>query len=344
MRAAVLREYGEPLEFEERPMPEPTAPGQVVVRIGAAGVCATDLHSIDGLMEPAGVALPRVLGHENAGWVHAVAADVSGVRPGDPVIVYPAISCGLCLPCRRGMDMHCERHEFVGLSLDGGFAEYLLVPERSLIVLPPGLDPRAVAPHADAGVTAYHAVKRLAHLSLPGTTAVVIGVGGVGHIALQLIRELGSGAVIAVDTHEDRRRLARELGADEVLGGDGSVVSSVRELTNGRGADLVFDFAGTDQTHADALNMLAHTGTFSIVGYQGVVSTPSAPLAVGEQTIAGNLVGSWPDLWELLQLHAAGRLTLRTTTSPMSDVNEVLARLRAGEITGRAVLELPDPR
>jgi NAD+-dependent secondary alcohol dehydrogenase Adh1 len=344
MRAAVLREYGRPLEFEERPIPEPTAPDQVVVKIGAAGVCATDLHSIDGLMEPAGVSLPRVLGHENAGWVHAVADHVSTVRRGDSVIVYPAISCGLCLPCRRGTDMHCERREFVGLSLDGGFAEYVLVTERSLIKLPPGLDPSAVAPHADAGVTAYHAVKRLASLSLPGTTAVVIGIGGVGHIALQLIRELGSGVVIAVDTHEDRRRLARELGADEVLGGDGSVVSSVRELTNGRGADLVFDFAGTDQTHADALNMLAHGGTFSIVGYQGLVSTPSAPLAIGEQTIAGNLVGSWPDLWELLQLHATGRLTLRTTTSPMGDINEVLARLRAGETTGRAVLVLPDPR
>ena len=138
---------------------------------------------------------------------------------GDAVLVYPPYSCGLCVACRRGNDMHCERHEFTGLSVDGGFADYVLVSERSLLRLPAGVEPAAVAPHADAGLTAYHAVRRLAHLAVPGTTAVVIGVGGVGHIALQLVRELGSSAVIAVDTDERRRRLAAELGADDVVEG-----------------------------------------------------------------------------------------------------------------------------
>ena len=152
-----------------------------------------------------------------------------------------------------------HRHEFTGLSVDGGFAEYVVVRERSVIKLPPGLEPADVAPHADAGLTAYHAVRRLSHLMPPGSTAVVIGIGGVGHIALQLARELGSARVIAVDTQEDRLALARELGADETIDG-GAAARDVRELTRGRGADVVFDFVGTDATHAGSLEMLAPAG------------------------------------------------------------------------------------
>jgi len=300
-------------------------------------VCATDLHAIEGLMEPAGVTLPLVLGHENAGWVEEMGTGVTTVAKGDAVLVYPPWSCGLCLACRRGNDMHCARHEFTGLSVDGGFAEYVLVPERSLIRLPEGVEPSAVAPHADAGLTAYHAVRRLAHLAVPGSTAVVLGVGGVGHIALQLVRELGASRIVAVDTDERRRALATELGADEVVDGRNGA-DAVRDLTGGRGADLVFDFVGTDQTHAEATAMLARGGAYSIIGYGGTVTLPSVALVVGEHSIVGNLVGTWIDLWELLQLHAAGRLTLRTELHPLDDVNDVLAKLRDGEVTGRAVL------
>ena len=141
-----MTEYGRPLEFVELPTPELTDPDHVLVRIGGAGVCATDLHAMDGHMEPAGVSLPRVLGHENAGWVEAVGDFVSTVEVGDAVVLYPPYSCGLCVPCRRGRDMHCERHEFTGLSVDGGFAEFVRVSERSIIKLPPGLEPADVAP------------------------------------------------------------------------------------------------------------------------------------------------------------------------------------------------------
>jgi NAD+-dependent secondary alcohol dehydrogenase Adh1 len=336
VKAALLREYHRPLDLVDRPVPEPEGTSDVLVRIGGAGVCATDLHAIDGLMEPAGVALPRVLGHENAGWVEAVGAGVSTVAPGDPVIVYPPYSCGLCLACRRGDDMHCARHEFTGLSVDGGFAEFVLVSERSLVPLPPGVEPVDVAPHADAGLTAYHAVRRLAPLLVPGTTVALIGVGGVGHIALQLVRELGSSDVVAIDTDERRRRLASELGADEVL--EGGAVDAVRETTAGRGADVVLDFVGTDDTHADGMAMLARHGTYAIVGYGGIVTVPSVALVVGEQSVVGNLVGTWSDLWELMQLHARGRIELRTQVHRLEDINDVLAALREGEITGRAVL------
>jgi NAD+-dependent secondary alcohol dehydrogenase Adh1 len=289
-------------------------------------------------MEPAGLRPPIVLGHENAGWVHAAGDGVTTVAPGDAVLVYPPYSCGLCVPCRRGLDMHCERHEFTGLTRDGGFADYVLVDERSLIRLPDGVEPEAVAPHADAGITAYHAVKRLLPRLVPGSTSAVIGVGGVGHIALQLLRVLGGGAVIAIDTDERRRRLARELGADVVLGEESDVVGGVREATNGAGADVVLDFVATDATHAAGLDMLARRGLYSTVGYGGMINVPSVALVVGETAIAGNLVGSWIDLWELLQLHGRGDVTLRTETYPLESVNEVLEKLRAGEVTGRAVL------
>ena len=337
MKAAIMNRYHAPLEFVELPQPEPRRPRDVVVRIGGAGVCATDLHAIDGLMEPAGVTLPRVLGHENAGWVASVGSDVTTVAEGDAVLVYPPFSCGLCVSCRRGNDMHCVRHDFTGLSLDGGFAEFVLADERSLIKLPAGIEPAEIAPHADAGVTAYHAVRRLEHLARPGTIAAVIGIGGVGHIALQLVRELGSSRIVAIDTDERRRTLATELGADRVVD-PAHAAEAVNELSGGRGADLVFDFVGTDATHAASLALLARGGTYSVIGYGGTVSCGSADIVVSEHAIVGNLVGTWIDLWELVQLHAAGRVRLVSTTYPLDDVNEVLALLRDGEITGRAVL------
>jgi NAD+-dependent secondary alcohol dehydrogenase Adh1 len=211
MKAALLSAYHARLELVERPDPEPRGPRDVVVRIGGAGVCATDLHTIDGLMAAVGVTLPLVLGHENAGWVHATGDAVTAARPGDPVLLYPPYSCGLCVSCRRGLDMHCERHQFTGLTRDGGFADYVLVDERSLVPLPEGIEPAEVAPHSDAGITAYHAVKKLVPRLTPGATVAVIGVGGVGHIALQLLRVLGAARVIAVDTDERRRGLSVEL-------------------------------------------------------------------------------------------------------------------------------------
>jgi NAD+-dependent secondary alcohol dehydrogenase Adh1 len=166
----------------------------------------------------------------------------------------------------------------------------------------------------------------------------VIGVGGVGHIVLQLVRVLGAGAVVAIDTDGRRRNLARELGADEVLGEQDDVAGAVRELTDGDGADVVLDFVGTDETHGSGLAMLARRGVYSVVGYGGTVSVPSVALVAGDFAIDGNLVGNWIDLWEILQLHGRGEIVLQTETHPLDEVNDVLVRLREGEVTGRAVL------
>jgi NAD+-dependent secondary alcohol dehydrogenase Adh1 len=313
----------------------------VLVKIEGAGVCATDLHAIEGEMEPAGLTLPIVLGHENAGRVAAMGDLVSTVAVGDPVLVCPPHTCGLCVACRRGRDMMCEQHEFTGLTVDGGFAEYVVVSERSIVPLPVGLDPVDVAPYSDAGITAYHAVRRLAHLVVPGSTIVAVGIGGVGHVGLQLLRELGSGGtIVAVEPSPARRALAAGLGADAVLDGEG-VADAVRDLSDGRGADLVMDFVGNDQTHASGMEMLTRGGTYSIVGFGGTVTVPSAAMVGNENTIVANLVGSWIDLWEVLQLHARGKLTLKTERHSLDDINDVLAKLREGEVTGRAVL-VPD--
>jgi NAD+-dependent secondary alcohol dehydrogenase Adh1 len=176
---------------------------------------------------------------------------------------------------------------------------------------------------------------------VPGSTVVALGIGGVGHVGLQLMRELGSGGtVVAVDPSPARRALAAGLGADVVLDAE-EVADAVRDLTGGRGADLVVDFVGNDQTHAAGLGMLVRGGTYAVVGFGGTVTIPSAAMVGGEVSIIGNLVGSWIDLWEVLQLHARGRVVLKTETHPLEAVNDVLAMLREGEITGRAVL-VPD--
>ena len=149
---------------------------------------------------------------------------------------------------------------------------------------------------------------------------------------------LGASRVVAIDTDERRRSLARDLGADEVLGEQPDVAGAARELTDGAGVDVVVDFVGTDDTHAAALGLLARQGVSSIVGYGGAITHPSVGFVVGETSLFGNLVGNWIDLWELLQLHARGDVTLRSETHPLEEVNDVLDKLREGEVTGRAVL------
>ena len=339
MKAARLVEYNRPLRLDEVPEPEITGPHDVIVKIGGAGVCHTDLHLIQGVWaETLGVSLPYTLGHENAGWVHAVGPAVTSVQVGDPVIVHPVMSCGTCLPCRRGEDMHCENMAFPGLTTDGGFAEYLKTNERAVIKLPAGVEPADVAPYADAGITAYRAVRKVAPLARPGTTAVIIGVGGLGHIAVQLMRELGNATLIAVDVNDSRLNMALELGAAHAVRAGDRAVAEVRRLTGDRGADIVVDFVGNDTTHRQGIDMLRKGGTYSIVGYGGQVSVPSLAMINNEFTIAGNLVGNYSELWELMQLHAQGKVKLHTSRYGLDEVNAVLHRLEHGQVNGRAVL------
>ncbi|WP_029421491.1 NAD(P)-dependent alcohol dehydrogenase [Alicyclobacillus macrosporangiidus] len=339
MKAWRLHAYHSPLRFEDVPEPQITEPTDVIVKIGGAGVCRTDLHLVEGVWaETLGTPLPHIIGHENAGWVAAVGSGVTEFRVGDPVILHPVISCGKCLSCRAGEDMHCENMRFPGLTVDGGYAQFIKTGERSLIRLEDHVRPDDVAPLADAGITAYRAVRKAAPLATPGTTVTLIGMGGLGHIAVQLMRELGSADILAVDTDRVRLDLALEYGADRGVLANHRTVEQVRDLTKGRGSDIIIDFVGTDQTHAEAMRMLRKGGTYFVVGYGGVLKAPSLDLINNEFNIIGNLVGNYTELYELMQLYARGKVRLHATKYELSDGWRVLEMLDKGQINGRAVL------
>src|SRR5206468_4322204 len=257
MKAIRLHRYDERPVMEEVSEPEVTGPHDVIIKIGGAGLCRTDLHIIEGQWkEKSGVTLPYTLGHENAGWVQEIGSAVSNVTPGDTVIVHPLITCGVCRACRAGDDMHCANNAFPGISVDGGMANYLRTGARSVVKLAPTLHPKDIAALADAGLTAYHAVKKAASILYPGTRAVVIGAGGLGHIGIQCLRALTPAEIIVVDPSERARALAGEVGADVTVAADGRQVDTILEMTDGAGAEAVIDFVGEKGAIQDGVAML----------------------------------------------------------------------------------------
>jgi len=260
MNAARLHSYNEALKLDEVDEPKVDGPLDVIVRIGAAGLCRTDLHIQEGQWaEKSGVQLPYTPGHENAGWVHEVGSAVSNVEVGDTVIVHPFISCGLCGPCRAGDDMHCLNGSFPGIDRDGGFADFLQTSARSVVKLDPSLDPKEIAALADAGLTAIHAIKKAIPVLSPGTRAVVIGAGGLGHIGIQCLKAMTPAEVIVIDPSEAALRLAREVGADHTVLVDGTHVEKVRAMTADLGAAGCCVLSGL----AVGIDAAAHEGALS---------------------------------------------------------------------------------
>jgi NAD+-dependent secondary alcohol dehydrogenase Adh1 len=345
MKAARLYEYDEQmnveLKIEDVPAPTISAPDDVIVRIGAAGLCRTDLHIIEGvwkdIQDPNRTLLPYILGHENAGWVEEVGPGVRTVKRGDAVICHPLRSCGVCYGCRRGEDMYCENAKFPGLNCDGGFAEYLLTSERALIRLNPNVVPVDVAPLADAGITAYRVAKRAARTLTPGQYVVVLGVGGLGHVALQVLHALCGARTIAVDRSETARTLARELGAHHVLDGGSNIVAEVKDLTHG-GAHAVIDFVGELGAEQVSWQMLRQGGTHYIVGYGGRVEVPTVHMIINEITIAGSLVGNYIELVELMELNAEGRVKLHAQQYKLDEINKAIDDFKQRKIVGRGVI------
>jgi NAD+-dependent secondary alcohol dehydrogenase Adh1 len=338
MKAVRIHEYKTSPSVDEIPQPDLGGPHDVIVRIGGAGVCRTDLHLIDGWFAdllPAEV--PFTLGHENAGWVEAVGDAVTSTRVGDSVIVHPLRTCGVCWGCRHGEDMYCGASLFPGVNTDGGYAEYLRTHERSIVVLPEGTNPAAVAPHADAGLTAFRAVRKAAGILEPGQTAVVIGVGGLGHIAIQLLHEMTPARVAAIDPAERGRDLAMTTGAETVLGPEGAG-EAVAELTRGLGADVVIDFVGEHGTPEQAVGMLKQGGTYLCVGYGGELKLPTIELVLKEISVTGNLVGNFADLSDLMALVSEGKVKLQTKIYALEDAVQALDDLDNGRIRGRGVL------
>lgn len=342
MKAYQLVEWQRPPELRDVPVPEP-GPGQVLVRIGGAGACHSDLHVMDW---PAGTLpyeLPFTLGHENAGWIEALGAGVEGWQVGDAVAVYGPWGCGRCRACRRSKENYCERAGEIGaagggLGRDGGMAEFMLVPAARLLVPLEDLDPRDAAPITDAGLTPYHAIKRNLPKLVPGSTAVVIGVGGLGHMGVQILRATSPAQIVAVDVDERKLELAREVGADATVVSGDRAADEVRELTRGLGAALVLDFVGADATMALGAAVCHAEGELSVVGLAGGTFPFGFGALPWDCTITIPYWGSAVELVEVLELARRGLITAHVEQFALDEVETAYARLRAGQVGGRAVV------
>ncbi|MCB0932518.1 MAG: NAD(P)-dependent alcohol dehydrogenase [Mycobacterium sp.] len=341
MRALRMVGFQREPELVEIPEPVP-GPGEVVIKVGAAGACHSDLHILYELDASAVWRLPMTLGHETAGWVHALGPGVADLNEGDAVAVYGAWGCGVCPRCAVGLENYCERPSAVGgggLGLDGGMADYLLVPhQRHLVPLPAGLAPETAAPLTDAGLTPYHAIRRSWAKLSPDATIVLIGVGGLGHVAVQIARATSAAQVIAVDLKDDALTLAESVGAHHTVRSDHDAGQRIRDLTGGRGADVIIDFVGATATLELARKVARRMADITIVGIGGgeiPVTFFSQPYEV---SIATTYWGSRPELAELLALAARGQVSTERTVYSLDEAVQAYRDLHDGKITGRAVV------
>ena len=324
---------------------EPPRPGpdDALLRVRAAGVCHTDVNLLRS-PDAGGVSLPVTLGHEIVGDVVAFGSSVSDMAIGATVAVYELIGCGRCPACERGADNVCRvlAPKAPGVSFDGGMAEYVVVPARNLVDIG-SLDPVDAAPLTDAGMTAFHSVERGRAWLTPGATAVVIGIGGLGHMALQFLAATSEATVTAVDVDRSRLDLATDLGAAAgVMAGD----SAAREVIAGNGGrkvDVVFDFVGSQQSLDLAAAITGRGGAIIVTGSGGGRLCLTAAIGTGalpdrEVTMIHTFGGTRADLAAALRLAETGRVHARVQTFALEDAGRAIDELAAGRVLGRAVL------
>jgi alcohol dehydrogenase, propanol-preferring len=347
MAAYRLVRWGASPELTEAPVPEP-GPGQVRVRVAGNGLCHSDIAmaAMPGeIGEALGWQLPFTLGHEVAGWVHALGPGVDGFAEGDAVALVSPHSCGRCGFCVRGQDSACP-HGLAGRGYgrDGGLATYVVADAPRDLVRLETLDPVAAGPLMDAGATSYHAVRRVLPRLVPGSTAVVIGVGGLGSFAVQLLRALSPARVIAVDTNPARLTVATELGAHRVLAGvDGpaglQTAAALRDATAGEGAHAVLDFVGVDATIAAGLASVRSFGAMALVGAGGgTLARPwfgNLPRDAEVFTFQGSAIA---DAQEVVRLAEAGVVRSEVDLFTLDQVPWAYHRLDRGDLRGRAVV------
>jgi propanol-preferring alcohol dehydrogenase len=341
MKAVRFQGVGRPALLTDVPKPQ-VRPGQVLIRIGGAGVCHSDLHVME---EDLGFSMPFTLGHENAGWISELGEGITGIKEGDPVAVYGPWGCGHCHACQQSMENYCENYALLsgmggGLGLDGGMAEYMLVPAPRLLVPLGSLTPNNVAPLSDAALTPYHAIKRVLPLLHADSTVVILGIGGLGHMAVQLLRVLAPVRIIAGGVDSAKLEQAKNLGANETLNTRNSdaAAEQILKITGRRGAGFVLDCIGVQPTIDLGAKLLARNSAWTIVGLGGGRhdfhhgSTPYGTVV----TIP--YWGSRVELMEVIAMARDGYIHADTTEFPLEQAVDVYAKLKEGKILGRAVL------
>ena len=339
MQAIRLTAWEQAAQLVDVPTPEP-GPGQVLVRVAGAGLCHSDLHLMHWSAGSLPYKLPFTLGHEIAGTVAALGPGANGVEPGEPVVVYGPWGCGRCPACSVGAEQLCEgprQGRGAGLGRDGGLAEYVVVPSPRLTVPLDGLDPVTAAPLADAGLTPYHAVRRALGSLEPGTAAIVIGVGGLGHVAVQFLKALSAARVVAVDRRDEALELAARSGADVVLQASGLTAAELKRATDARGAALVVDCVGSDDTLALAAGAVRAGGHVALLGLAG----GTFPMRFGDVPLETSVIfsnwGTRAELAEVVALARAGVIDIEIERVPLADVPAAYERLAAGANRGRLV-------
>lgn len=343
MRAVVFEDWQTfpVLKNVERPKP---GPGEVLLKVAGAGACHSDVAIYKEFAKDAPGSVPPsfTLGHENSGWVEEVGPGVDGVKIGDAYLVYGPIGCGHCKACSRGQDTYCENaatnpYMGIGLGRDGGMAEYVTVPVRNLVALGDA-DPIAAAPLADAGLTPYHAIKQaLPYLNGGGKYALVVGLGGLGQIAVQILKALTGATVIATDMKEDAMKQAEANGAVTVAGGEGQA-ERIRELTGGHGIDAAFDFVGVKATIQAAASVMAQGSKFTVVGIAGGTYEWSFFTTPYESVITNTYWGTIEDLHEVVAMYRAGQIVPDIERFTMDNALEAYRKLESGQLSGRAVV------
>ena len=342
MKAVQYREIGKGPELVEIETPEP-GPGQIRLRVTAAGLCHSDWFVMNLPAEQYAYGLPLTLGHEGAGVVDALGAGVEGVEVGASYAVYGPWGCGLCHACAQGQENYCPHAAELGiappgLGAPGAMAEYLIVDDKRHLVPLGDLDPVEAVSLTDAGLTPYHAIVSAREHLFPGSTAVVIGVGGLGHVGIQVIRALSDARVIAVDVSQDKLDLAREVGAAETVLSGPETAARIRELTGGRGAEAVFDFAGMPATLEIARAAVAVAGTVQIVGIGGGILPTGFFSTPFGASVRAPYWGSRPELIEVLDLARTGAVGVHVERHGFDTAVEAYHRLHEGSIRGRAVV------
>jgi propanol-preferring alcohol dehydrogenase len=316
----------------------------VLVKVGAAGVCHSDLHIIDAPAD-SGFPSPLTLGHENAGWIEALGPGVTAWKTGEAVAIYGIVGCGRCSACLRGRDNECRLKPVggIGISQDGGMAEYVTVPASQLLAIG-DLDVAQAAPLTDAGLTPYHAIQITRNALLPGTTCVVIGVGGLGHMAVQILAATAAVRIVAVDLRPEALQLAAQIGAHESIRADENASKAIRELVGPPpgGADVVLDFVGASSTLALGASVVSTGGWLALIGLAGgeLKLTPGIddtgiPF---ETRVVIPLWGTRAELAEVIALARAGRIPAHVERFSLHNAQVAYDKLRAGQLSGRAVV------